>query len=766
VTTTEQPTAEQPTDGGHIARTEAESTPWWPTPPHPGDDAPDVVVILLDDTGFAHLGCYGSELHTPNIDRLAAGGLRYTNFHVTPLCSPSRAALLTGRNHHTVGMRSVSNFDSGYPHMRGHISNSAATVAEVLRDEGYATFAVGKWHLCPMESASAAGPFDQWPCQRGFDRFYGFLEGETDQFHPELVYDNHAVDPPAGPEDGYHLSEDLVDRAIGFLHDSVSVRPDRPTFTYLSFGAMHAPHQAPPEYLEKYRGRFDDGWDVARERWFARQMEMGLFPEGTELAPRNPGVEAWDSMPENDRRLAARLQEAFAAFLDHTDVQIGRYLDALERLGRLDNTIVMVLSDNGASQEGGPFGVLHEMKFFNFLIETPDEAVERLDDIGGPHSHANYPWGWAQAGNTPFKWYKQNTHEGGVHVPLIVHWPARITGGGELRDQFHHVNDVVPTLYELLGVTAPEVYRGVEQLPISGTSMAYTLDDAAAPTRKAVQYFEMMAHRGIYADGWKAVTRHDYGTSFDDDRWELYHLATDRSECHDLADAEPERLAELIELWWSEAEAQGVLPLDERTIELFGARFREHSPHRPDRHYTYYPPMTPLPAQTAPALGGRSWDLVATIDRAAGQGGVLYATGTENSGFSLFVDDEHLVFDYNCFGDHHVVRSELPVPVGASLVGVQVRRSGRGGTAEVVVDSQRCGSVELPFVMQVISSIGPSVGFDHGSQVSPAYTGPSPFQGQLHRVDVQLVQRADPAAAAVEDADAAAAEERRANAQQ
>jgi arylsulfatase len=757
--------------GGYIARTEAESTPWWPTPPHPREGAPNVVVILLDDTGFAQLGCFGSDLHTPHIDRLAAGGLRYTNFHVTPLCSPSRAALLTGRNHHTVGMRSVSNFDSGYPHMRGHISNSAATVAEVLRSEGYATFAAGKWHLCPMEQASAAGPYDQWPCQRGFDRFYGFLEGETDQFHPELVYDNHSVEPPGTPEDGYHLSEDLVDHAIGFIHDSVSVRPDRPFFTYLSFGAMHAPHQAPPEYLEKYRGAFDDGWDRARARWFARQQEMGLLPEGTELAPRNPGVEAWDEMPENDRRLAARLQEAFAAFLDHTDVQIGRFIAALEQLELLDDTVVMLLSDNGASQEGGPFGVLHEMKFFNFLIETPDEAVERIDDIGGPHSHANYPWGWAQAGNTPFKWYKQNTHEGGVHVPLIVHWPNGIEQRGELRDQFHHVDDVAPTIYELVGVTAPDTFAGVEQLPVSGTSMAYSFAASEAPSRKHVQYFEMMGHRGIYAQGWKAVTRHVAGVPFDDDRWELYDLTEDRSECHDLAARHPEKLAELIELWWAEAEDKGVLPLDDRTIELFGARFRDGSVHPASRHYTYRPPrggpaLTPLPAQVAPAIGGRSWDLLATVHRPEGAGGVLYASGTENSGLSLFVVGDRLVFDYNCFGDHHVVRSERDVPVGDSVLGVEFRRDGKGGAATLVIDGEPAGSVQVPFVMQVISSIGPSVGYDHGSQVSELYDGPSPFEGVLDRIDVQLVSASAPDVAASEDADAAAADQRRTLSQQ
>ena len=303
-----------------------------------------------------------------------------------------------------------------------------------------------------MERASAAGPYDQWPLQRGFDRYYGFLDGETDQFHPELTYDNHWIEPPRAVEEGYHLSEDLVDKAIEFIHDAKSIRPDRPFFTYLAFGATHAPHQSPPEFLAKYRGRFDEGWDVIRERWFANQQAMGLLPEGTELAPRNPGVEAWDDLPENQQRLAIRLQEAYAAFLDHTDEQIGRFIDALRTLGELDNTLVVLLSDNGASQEGGPFGVMHEMKFFNFLIETPDEAIHRIDDIGGPHSHANYPWGWAQAGNAPFKYYKQNTHEGGVHVPLIMHWPARIADGGGLRDQFHHVNDVVPTIYELLDV--------------------------------------------------------------------------------------------------------------------------------------------------------------------------------------------------------------------------------------------------------------------------------------------------------------------------
>ncbi len=725
--------------GGEIGRTVAESTPWWPTDPHPPTGAPNVVLVLLDDTGFSHFGCFGSDLSTPSIDRLAAGGLRFTNFHVTPLCSPTRAALLTGRNHHTVGMRSLSNFNTGFPHMRGSVTHRAATVAEVLRDEGYATFAVGKWHLCSMEDASAAGPYDQWPCQRGFDRYYGFLEGETDQFHPQLVYDNHAVAPPSTPEEGYHLSEDLVDRAIGFIHDAKSIRPDRPFFTYLAFGACHAPHQAPPEYLARYRGRFDDGWDAARDRWFARQQSLGLLPEGTELAPRNPGVEPWDSLPENQQLLASRLQEAFAAFLEHTDQQIGRLVAALETLGEMDNTLFVLLSDNGASQEGGPFGVLHEMKYFNLLVEMPDEAIARLDDIGGPHSHANYPWGWAQAGNTPFKWYKQNTHEGGVHVPLIIHWPDRITDRSGLRDQFHYVTDIVPMIYELVGAEAPATYRGVEQLPISGVSMAYTFDAPDAPSNKAAQYFEMMGHRAMYADGWKAVTRHQPGVPFDDDEWELYHLDQDRSECTDLASSMPEKVGELVGQWWEEAERFGVLPLDDRTLELFATRYRDRSPHPADRHYVYYPPMSPLPAQVAPALGSRGWDMTATIERSVGQSGVLYASGTENSGVSLFVQDERLILDYNCFGDHRIAVSEVEVPLGPSKVGARFRRNGRGGEVTLLVEDVPSGSLVLPFAMTIISSVGASVGFDDGSAVSERYRAPFRFEGTFRRLDVELL---------------------------
>jgi arylsulfatase len=725
---------------GRIGHTIADSEAWFDEPPHPGESAPNVVFVLLDDTGFAQLGCYGSTIDTPNIDALAAGGLQFTNFHVTPLCSPTRAALLTGRSHHMAGMRAVSNFRTGFPNMLGHVSNHTATVAEVLRDAGYATFAVGKWHLAPMEDCSAAGPFDQWPLGRGFDRFYGFLEGETDQFHPDLVSDNHIIEPPRGPEDGYHLSEDLVDQALRMIADAKGVRPDRPFFTYLAFGATHAPHQAPPSYLQKYRGAFDEGWDVVRQRWFERQLERGVIPAGTRLSPRNPGVRPWDDLSVDEQALAARLQEAFAAFLDHTDDQIGRFVDGLRRLGQLDNTLLVFLADNGASQEGGPLGVLHEMKFFNGILETPSEAVQRLDDVGGPRSHTNYPWGWAQTGNCPFRWYKQNTHEGGVHVPMLVHWPDGLPSPqrGTTRDQFVYVADIAPTIYELVGVEPPATFRGVEQRPVTGRSFTAVLADPAAPATNTVQYFEMAGSRALVAGDWKAVCRHERGADFHTEPWELYHLATDPSECDDRADAEPDRLAQLIALWWEQAEEHGVLPLDERMIELFGARFRDRSPHRADRRYVYRPPMSPMPSQAAAAIGGRSFDLVATVERSEADEGVLFATGTENSGLAVFVQGGRLVLDYNAFGDHVVVESSTAVPTGRSQLTVRLRRLGRDGTASLEVDGVACGQAELPLFMRMISSVGASIGYDHGSAVSARYDAPFRFTGSLESVEIQL----------------------------
>jgi arylsulfatase A-like enzyme len=723
---------------GVIGRTVADSTPWWPEPKRSGDGSPNVVLILFDDTGFAHFGCYGSTIETPNIDRLAAGGIRFTNFHTTALCSPTRACLLTGRNHHTVGMRAVSNFNTGFPHMRGHITPQAATIAEILREEGYATLMAGKWHLAPMEEASAAGPFDHWPLQRGFDRFYGFLQGETDQFYPELYYDNHPVDPPFGPEKGYHLTEDLVDKSISFIRDSKSIRPDRPFFLYLAFGATHAPHQAPPEFIRKYRGRFDAGWDVLREEWYQRQLQMGIIPPGTRLAPRNPGVRPWAELSENEKRFALRLQEAFAGFLDHTDHHIGRLLSFLEEIGEYENTLIILLSDNGASQEGGPTGVMDEFKYFNLVPENVDAVQSRLDEIGGPHSHSNIPWGWAQAGNCPLKWYKQNTFGGGVRDPLIVHWSARVKDPGGIRTQFHHVTDVVPTILELLEITPPDTYHGWEQIPISGTSMVYALNSAQEKSRKGPQYFEMFGHRGIWYDGWKAVTYHRPGTPFDEDEWELYHLDEDFSETRNLAQDHPEKLRELIDLWWVEAGRHGVLPLDDRTIELFRPSFRPGTPHA-GRRYVYYPPISHLPAEVSPSLGNRSWVMTAEVEQVDPlKGGVLVAQGTQNVGFSWYIKDERLVFDYNIFTDHHVVRSNQKVPSSVKKLGVRFIRDGKKGTIQLMIDGTECGTLKVPFVLRMISSTGMDIGRDGLSPVTDDYTAPFPFSGIIRKLTIEL----------------------------
>ena len=703
-------------------------------------------MIVLDDTGFAHFGCYGSELATPRIDALAANGLRYTNFHTTALCSPSRAALLTGRNPHAVGMRGVSNWNTGFPHMRGGISPRAATVAEMLRAHGYATYAAGKWHLAPMEECSAAGPHTNWPLQKGFDRFYGFLQGETDQFYPELTSDNGHIDPPGRPEDGYHVSEDIVDKSTGWIGDLQSIRPDRPFFLYLAFGATHAPHQSPLDFRMKWRGKFDEGYEVMRERWFARQLEMGVVPAGTTLAPPNPGVPAWNDLTANQKAFAARLQEAFAALLEHTDVQIGRVVDFLEQRGLLENTLLMVVSDNGASREGGPFGVMDEFSFFNAAWEDVDEIVaSRLDDIGGPHSHSNYPWGWAQAGNSPLRWYKQNTYGGGVRDPLVLHWPAGIRDQGAIRRQFCHVVDITPTILDITGARAPAEHNGVPQIPIAGASIAPTFADAAVPAPRAIQYFEQMGHRGLWADGWKISTYHEQGKPIDDDEWGLYHLESDFSECHDLAAEQPEKLRELIDAWWVEAGQNGVLPLDDRTIELFGGTPRPGTVHaRTD--YVYYPPIAHIPADASPPLGGRSWTVTAEVE--VGDGaveGVLYARGGHNVGHSFFLHDGALQFDYNALGTHTRAAAPVSLTPGRHELVARFDRTGRAGTLTLAVDGEDLTAVEIPKLVRMLGSTGLDVGRDALSPVVDDYEAPFPFTGTIDRVTFSIRSRADAA---------------------
>lgn len=734
---------------GTIGRTVAESTPWWPDPVVPTDGTPNVVVILLDDTGIAHLECFGGPIPTPNFNRLADQGLRFANFHTTALCSPSRASLLTGRNHHRVGMRALSNFDTGFPNMRGRIAPEAATIAEMLGPLGWSTFCVGKWHLAPIMEASAAGPFHNWPLQKGFDRFYGFMQGETDQFHPDLCADNHPIEPPASPEDGYHLSEDLVDQAASMIRNQQSLVPEKPFLLYLPFGATHAPHQAPADYLAKYRGRFDEGWDVWRERVHARQIELGIIAEGTALAPRNPGVRPWVELSPDEQAFACRLQEAFAAMLDHTDAQIGRLMAELERIGVADNTVVFAMSDNGASQEGNETGVLDEFRYFNGLQEDMETAIDRLDDIGTRRSHSNYPWGWAQVGNTPAKRYKQNTHGGGVRDPLIVSWPAGIDAAakGQVRQQFHHITDIVPTILDICGYDAPRTVNGVDQMAVDGTSLAYAFapvaaDAAAVPSTKQAQYFEMFGHRGIWSDGWKAVTYHQPGTSLDDDEWELYHLEADYSECHDLAASEPDKLAEMVDLFWEEAERNGVLPIDAGEMRaMFAGRPVAGTP-RARNHFVYHPPMGRVDPDAAPAFGARSWTLRADVDRRGD--GALLSHGSVNNGLSIYVLDGHLVYEHNNFGSRTVLRSPEPVPIGSVTLGVDQDRVRRGpaGTRLWVGDECVAEGI-IPELSVMISSIGMSIG-SNPTGVSDAYERPFTFDGTIDRLVIETARALRP----------------------
>ena len=717
--------------GGRVGTTVADSRPNWEPRPRPADDAPNVVLIVLDDTGFAHFGCYGSEIETPNVDALAANGLRYTNFHTTALCSSSRACLLSGRNHHSVGMRFLSHVDTGFSNCRGVISPRAGTIAEILQSAGYSTFALGKWHLSNMEDCAPAGPMTHWPLRRGFDRFYGFLGGATDQFSPELVIDNHPVDPPNDPD--YHLSEAMVDEAMAMIAAQRATTA-RPFFSYLAFGATHSPHQAPRAYREKYRGRYDEGWDVARARCFERQLELGVAPPHARLSPRNPGIPAWDDLDADRRRLFARMQEVFAGFLDHTDAQIGRLVDFLRRIGELDNTLFIVVSDNGASQEGGDEGVVNELAFFNRVRQHAPDMLRHIDEIGGPNLYNNYPKGWSQVGNCPLRFYKQNTYEGGVRDPFILHWPARLRTPGEIRDQYHHVIDVMPTVLECVGVSAPASLNGVNQMPVEGIGMSYSFDNPGAAARRRTQYYEMLGHRAIYHDGWKAVTMHKPGTPFEDDVWHLYHTDRDFAEIEDLAAAEPAKLAEMKERWWREAGLYNVLPLDDRMQELVALRRPDSELDRDELRFL---PGTPHIERFAqPDIRNRSWRCDATVDWRDGDAGVLVACGARTGGYCLFVQDGHLTFAHNYLGEVTHVRSAEPVRGGeGTVLAARFDKTGEHrGTLTLEVDGRDVGRAALSTLPWRTTLYGMDIGRDLGSTVSPEYRGPFAFTGVLHSI--------------------------------
>src|SRR5689334_20189611 len=471
--------------GGKVGATVGDSTPWWPVKAAPPAGAPNILLVLFDDVGFSDFGCYGSPIKTPTIDRLAAQGLRYTGFHTTAMCSTTRAALLTGRNHHSVGVGCLANFDSGFPGYRGKIAKEAGTLAEMLRPHAYRNYMVGKWHVTPLTEAGATGPFDGWPLGRGFDRYYGFMDAETDQYAPELVLDNSSIDPPGTYESGYHLTADLVDQSIRFLASHAAERADAPWLLWLALGACHAPHQAPFDLIKSYDEVFKDGWDLERDRRIARQKAMGVVPASTRLPPRNDGVQPWASHSADERRLFMRLQSAFAAMLDHADQHLARLVAFLDRAGVRDNTLIIVMSDNGASQEGGPLGFINAMGPFNFKPEPIPEKLRRIDDIGGPDTHSNFPHGWAMASNTPLRRYKQNTHGGGIRDPFVMCWPERIKAKGEVRHQFVHACDFVPTLLDLIGIAAPQNIAGIPQMPLEGKSFAASIGNAAVPSKNS-----------------------------------------------------------------------------------------------------------------------------------------------------------------------------------------------------------------------------------------------------------------------------------------
>ncbi len=740
---------------GVVGRTLDESTAWWPDPVKAPPGAPNIVVVLLDDVGYAQFGCYGSDLATPTFDRLAAQGLRYSNFHTTALCSPTRAALLTGRNHHTNGMGRIVEFAAGFPGYDAHVPKSSGMLPEILVRNGYATFALGKWHLAPATEMSMGSPRDKWPLGRGFERYYGFLAGETDQYHPVLVHDNHEVPPPRTPEEGYHLTEDLTDRAIGYIKDLRATSPDKPFFCWFAPGACHAPHQAPPAYIEPYRGRFDHGWDAWRNEVFERQVASGLLPAGTRLSERPHWVPEWSTLSADERRLYARMMEVYAGFMTHTDAQVGRLLDFIDTLGETDDTMVVVMSDNGASAEGGPRGSFNEMYFFNFVPESLEENLRRIDLLGTPEAHNHYPWGWAWAGNTPLKRWKRETHEGGVTDPLIVHWPARLGTPGDTRHQYVHAIDLLPTVLDLLGIDAPAAINGVAQRPIEGTSFAHTLADAVAPSHHTTQYYEMLGSRAIYHDGWKAVVFHpmpgvaydgsDPNLPFDQDAWELYHVAEDFSEIDELSATHPDKLAELIALWWSEAERYQVLPLTNAPGRGMDQR------HRRER-YVFHPGIGSMPETMAPNLRNRSWRLLAELDvPAGGAEGMIVCHGSHAAGYAVYVRDGRLHYTHNFLGTIvTTVTAEVDLPPGPTIARVEFRATGRfEGDVDLyygdlpVAQGRVKPTTPITFGME-----GFAVGYQRGGAVVPGWSGRLEFTpGALGRVIIEPEGRAwrDPA---------------------
>src|SRR5512136_91971 len=748
---------------GVIGPTVDVSQPAWPQPLRAKEGVPNVLFIVQDDTRFGQMECYGSPIETPNIDNLAKNGLLFNSMHTTALCSPTRSCIITGRNHHSNAMSCITEGSTGFPGSNGYIPFENGFLSEILLQHGYNTFALGKWHLTPATEQTGAGPYDRWPLGRGFERFYGFLGADTHQYYPDLTYDNHSVEPPKTPEEGYHLTEDITDKAISFIADSKQNAPNKPFFMYFCPGAGHAPHHVPKEWADKYKGKFDMGWDKYREMVFERQKKLGIIPPEAELSRHDPDVKPWDRCSPEEKKVYARMMEVFAGFLSHTDYHYGRLFEFLKTIGEWDNTLIMFISDNGASAEGGPAGSVNENLFFNSVPESLEENLKALPELGGPKYYNHYPWGWTWAGNTPFRRWKRETYRGGISDPFIVHWPKGIKAKGEVRTQYAHAIDMVPTVLELLGIEAPASIRGVTQSPIEGLSFAHALDDATAPTRHITQYFEMMGHRSIYYDGWRAVcpwpgpsfTEAGAGfgnpipaeklTELDAKGWELYHIDEDFAENYNIAEDNRARLIEMIATWYVEAGKYHVMPVDGRGMP----RMLDERPQiTKDRtHYTFFPHTQAVPYNAGPRLLNRTHSIIADVEiPSGGAEGALVSFGGVDGGYSFYVKDNKLQYVQNYVArDNLHVESTVPVPTGHhelrfefEVTGQPDFANGKGtpGRARLHIDGKLVGQTDFPHTTPFSLGLtgGITVGADPGAPVAPFYETPFEFTGTIHSV--------------------------------
>ena len=740
---------------GHIGRTYKDSQPDKIAITKAPAGAPNVLMILIDDVGYGAWSTFGGQIPTPNLDRLAKMGLSYTRFHTTALSSPTRAALLTGRNHHSVGTGVITEMGTAYPGYTGQIPKSAATVSEILRQHGYSTIWIGKNHNVPDWETSIAGPFDRWPALQGFDHFYGFVGAETNQWVPGLYRDQQRVEMeiPKGQEGRYTLNDSLADETINFILQQKSVTPDRPFLVYFAPGATHAPHHVPREWMNKFKGKFNQGWDKYREETYQRQLKLGVIPPDTKLTPRPKEIPAYNSLTPDQKRIAARLMEAFAAFTAQTDYEIGRILDALEQTGQLNNTLIFcMIGDNGASMEGRPYGSFNELAVIGGFPEDPAYILKHLDEIGGPKAYNHYPVGWAWAMNTPFQWGKQvASHFGGTRNPLVIAWPDRIKDMGSIRSQFHHIIDIAPTILAAAGIPEPTEVNGVKQKPIEGVSMVYSFDQANAESTRHVQYFELLGNRGIYKDGWMACVRHGRlpwitgrGSSkgFDEDTWELYDLRSDFSQYDDLAAKYPEKLKELQDAFWIEAEKYQVLPLDDRLAERMNPALRP-SLTEGRTLFTYFPGARLPDSAASPSTQNRSHTIAAYLDiPKGGADGVLVAAGGTTGGFSFYIKDGKPVYEYNFVGQKHTkITSIKTLKPGQNVVRMEFRYDGdglgKGATASLFINEKKVGEGRLD-ATQWTGKHSPDetfdIGEDSGTPVSDDYRAPNRFSGTIKKV--------------------------------